>query len=223
MITFQDLERQFISDTTEVIEILNLAKQLAKPLDPVEESHREIILKYFAISDISNTQAYLAKLGVIILHASMEQYFKWLLASRLGFSSVEEARSLLGQLEFHKPNTLPSLDSDEKQNSFSKILTTYFAISEDKSKTQRAFIARKASDIYKLDSSSNNPKDFEVLKERYQQFKDARNAIAHEIYNSSSISLQTLEQYYVACKIVFVYYVGTLLFDCELPEEILDW
>ena len=216
MTTFQDLYSKFVSDTEEVTEILNLAKQLGS----VEEIQLKIPLKY---SDISNTQAYLAKLGVIILHASMEQYFKWLLASRLGFSSVEEARSLLGQLEFHKPNTLPSLDSEEKKNSFSRILTNYFATSEAKSEIQRNIITTRALTIYKQDSSSNKPKNFQLITEQYKQFRDARNDIAHEIYKSSSISLQNLEQYYISCKIVFVYYVGTLLFDCELPEEILDW
>ena len=180
----------------------------------------------------SEIESNLAKLGIIHLHASLELYFKWLLAKKLGFESVEVSKEFLGQLKFLKPNTLPSypvkeytqtqkrLDTQEKQFTISSILKIY-SVDNTTENQHRGSLARLASEFNQI--QSNLPQNFDEVAENYKNFVFLRNKIAHESDLSDDINFATLDKFNISCKIMLVYYFAFLLFKCEFPEDFSNW
>jgi hypothetical protein len=210
------LNQEYNRFTKGLLDLKELSTQLNdSEIDPIKASEIE-----------SN----LAKLGVILLHASLEQYFKWLLAKKLGFESIGEAQEFLGQLKFLKPNTLPifenkaktqtRLDTQEKQFTIISILKIY-SVDLTVEKQHRGSLDRQAFKFNQIET--NLPRKLQEAAENYKSFVFLRNKIAHESDLSDDINFATLDKFNISCKIMLVYYFAFLLFKCEFPEDFSTW
>ncbi len=200
------LNNEYNRFTADVVNLQSLSKKLdGSGLDPIQ---------------ISEIKSNLAKLGVVLLHASLEQYFKWLLAIKLGFNSIEESANLMGQLQFLKPNTLPSYRAGKGQYSIQSIFNIY-SVQTSKQDDQRSTLSKLALTFNRV--QVNTPLNFDEVADRYNTFIDLRHQIAHESDLTTDVTLEMLEQFYISCKVMFVYYVGFLLFQCQFSKDFSNW